>query len=244
MRAAECDAVLFDLDGVLTRTAAVHERAWSELFATVLGAEKTEVQPYSIADYFAHVDGKPRAEGVRAVLASRGIEIPTGTPGDDPTTHTIHGLGNRKNDIFLAELERQGAAAFNGAAELLDWLERRAIPKAVVSSSNNADSVLRAVGLRHRIDVVVDGQVAGAVGLAGKPAPDTYLYAAEQLCAVPARSLVVEDAVSGVAAGRSGGFRVVGIDRGAGRAALWRHGADIVVDELDEVFAADRAPMS
>ena len=241
MRAGECDAVLFDLDGVLTRTAAVHERAWAELFTAVLDAEGAGVREYSIDDYFAYVDGKPRAEGVRAVLASRGIEIPTGAPDDAPGTHSIHGLGNRKNDIFLAELERHGVEAFAGAADLLDWLERRAIPKAVVSSSNNADSVLRAVDLRHRIDLVVDGQIAAARGLPGKPAPDTYLYAAERLSAVPARTVVVEDAISGVAAGRRGGFWVVGIDRGAGHAALWRHGADIVVDELDEIFAADRA---
>lgn len=146
-----------------------------------------------------------------------------------------------KNEIFLAELERQGVDAFAGAAELLDWLERRAIPKAVVSSSNNADSVLRAVGLRHRIDLVVDGRTAAELGLAGKPAPDTYLFAAQQLSAAPERTVVVEDATSGVDAGRRGGFWVVGLDRGAGHAALLRHGANIVVDELDEVFAVDRA---
>src|SRR6185503_15498999 len=171
MRVRECEAVLFDLDGVLTRTAAVHERAWSRLFTDVFATVGDAVRPYSIDDYFAYVDGKPRADGVHAVLASRGIDLPLGHPDDDPTAQTIHGLGNRKNNMFLAELERHGVEAFDGAAEVLDWLEQQGIPKAVVSSSHNADCVLRAVGLRHRVDLVVDGGMAMARGLAGKPAP-------------------------------------------------------------------------
>lgn len=243
MRAHECDAVLFDLDGVLTRTAAVHERAWSRLFTDIFAtasARGSHVRPYSIDDYFTHIDGKPRADGVRAVLASRGIDLPVGHPDDDSGAQTIHGLGNRKNDMFVAELEQSGVEAFDGAADVLDWLEHRGLPKAVVSSSHNADSVLQAVGLRHRVDLVVDGGMAMALGLAGKPAPDTYLCAAERLSADPARTMVVEDATSGVEAGRRGGFWVVGIDRGAGRDTLIRNGADIVVDELDELFADDR----
>lgn len=231
MKADDCAAVLFDLDGVLTDTASVHERAWGRLFTDVFHAEARRgavVAPYTTADYFAHIDGKPRNEGVRAVCESRGL-------GFDE--ETIDELGNRKNAMFLTELDQNGARVFAGAVELLDWLESRAIPKAVVSSSRNAEPVLRVAGLRHKIDIVVDGVVALERGIKGKPAPDTYLYAAQQLGVEPGRAVVVEDAASGVESGRRGGFWVVGVDRGAGRDVLERHGADAVVTELDQIFS-------
>jgi beta-phosphoglucomutase family hydrolase len=243
MKARDCTAVLFDLDGVLTDTASVHERAWGGLFTAVFEAEAAcgaTVAPYTTADYFGYIDGKPRTEGVRAVLASRGIDLPDGGPDDDPDAHTVNGLGNRKNAMFLAELDEHGARTFPGAGELLDWLDLRAIPKGVVSSSRNAESVLRAAGMRHMVDIVVDGVVAMDRGIAGKPAPDTYLHAARQLDANAAHTIVVEDATSGVEAGRRGGFWVIGVDRGAGRDALLQYGADVVVTELDEIFADDR----
>jgi beta-phosphoglucomutase family hydrolase len=243
MRPADCDAVLFDLDGVLTDTAAVHETAWAALFAELFdnpAIEMTQHQPYSIVDYFTYIDGKPRNEGVKAVLSSRGIELPLGGPADDPDALTVNGLGNRKNRAFLAAIEAAGARAYPGSVEILDWLAAQNIPRAVVSSSRNAEAVLRAAGLRDRIDVVLDGNSAAGLRLAGKPAPDTYLRAAEQLSAAPSRTVVVEDAVSGVAAGHAGGFWVIGIDRGVGRQNLLDHGANTVIVELDEVFAPDR----
>lgn len=227
MKATDCQAVLFDLDGVLTDTASVHERAWSRLFADALDG----VAPYTPADYFTHIDGKPRNAGVRAVLESRGL---------DAAADHVEELGSRKNAMFLAELDEHGARVFPGAVELLEWLDRRATPKAVVSSSRNAEAVLRAAGLRHLVDPVVDGNTALELGIAGKPAPDTYLHAARAVGADPARTAVVEDATSGVNSGRAGGFWVVGVDRGAGRDALLAAGADVVIRELDEMFADER----
>lgn len=228
MTAHHCSAVLFDLDGVLTDTASVHERAWARLFTAVFEATPRVVDPYTAADYFTHIDGKPRNEGVRSVLESRAIVM---------DERQIDELGNRKNTMFLAELDAHGARVFPGAVELLDWLESHAIPKAVVSSSRNAEPVLRVAGLRHKIDVVVDGLVALDRGIAGKPAPDTYLYAARQLAVEPTDAIVVEDAASGVESGRRGGFSVIGVDRGAGRETLLRHGASAVVTDLDHVAA-------
>ena len=228
MKVGDLQAVLFDLDGVLTDTASVHERAWGRLFSDVL---VDPVAPYTTTDYFAHIDGKPRHEGVRAVLESRGLDAPA---------DYVDALGKRKNAMFLAELDEHGARVFPGAVALLNWLDHRATPKAVVSSSRNAEAVLRAAGLRQLIDLVVDGNTALARGIAGKPAPDTYLYAAHCLDADPARAVVVEDATSGTRSGRAGGFHVIGVDRGAGVQARLGAGADVVVDELDEVFAADR----
>lgn len=247
MRAAECDAVLFDLDGVLTDTAAVHEQAWKAMFTEVfdgLSRDGHAVAPYTIGDYFLYIDGKPRSEGVKAILASRGLQLPQGEAGDDPVLMTVSGLGNRKNDLFLRFVADHGVRLHRGAEEILAWLDLQAIPKAVVSSSRNADVVLRAAGLRDRIDVLIDGVVAAGLGLPGKPAPDTYLHAAGQLGADPGRSMVVEDATSGARAGRDGGFWVVGVDRGVGRDELCDSGAHVVVGELDEIFADERAPAS
>lgn len=232
------DAVLFDLDGVITPTAEVHMRAWSEMFNGFLEAYDGpgERSSYTDADYFAHVDGKPRYDGVRDFLASRGIELPEGTPDDPATAETVCGLGNRKNDAFNVVLERDGVAAYPGSVLLLDHLQGLGLPLGVVSSSANAAAVLAAAGLLDRFDTVVSGTVAHDLGLPGKPAPDTFRHAAEVLGSSPARAVVLEDAVSGVRAGRAGAFGlVVGVDRGAGVDRLSEAGADIVVADLAEL---------
>ena len=215
------------------------ERAWGALFRDLFAnpaCRGANPAPYSTSDYFTHIDGKQRFEGITAVLRSRNIDLPMGSPDDDENELTVHGLGNRKNAMFLQVIRDDGVRPYSGAFEILDWLVRQGIPRAVVSSSRNAEVVLSAAGLRSRLDLVMDGKSASTLGLAGKPAPDTYLNAAEQLRANPAHSVVVEDAVSGVAAGRAGGFHVVGVDRGAGREDLLHHGADVVIDELGELF--------
>lgn len=227
-------AVLFDLDGVITPTADVHMAAWREMFTAYLASHGGSGD-YTDADYFAHIDGKPRYDGVRDFLASRGITLPEGAPDDDPSAETVCGLGNRKNDTFNTIIARDGVRAYPGSLALLDDLEARRIAAAVVSSSKNAVAVLKAAGLGERFDVVVDGNLARREDLRGKPAPDTYLRAAE-LLGVPKEScMVVEDAVSGVQAGHAGGFgRVLGVDRGAGVDVLTEAGADLVVSDLEE----------
>ena len=237
VRVDEADAMLFDLDGVLTDTATVHERAWARMFTEFLDGRARSADPYTDADYFAHMDGRPRLEGVRALLRSRDIDLPEGRPDDGPDRLTMFGLGHRKNDVFAELMRTEGVRPYPGSVALLDWLADRHVPMAVVSSSRNAGAVLGAAGLGWRFEVVVDGTVAAARGLAGKPAPDTYLYAAAVLGVAPSRSVVVEDAISGVRAGRSGGFRVTGVDRGVGRRELFAHGADLVVDDLAELIA-------
>ena len=231
------DAALFDLDGVLTPTADVHMLAWKKMFSDFL-AFRGVAEPYTDSDYFDYVDGKPRYDGVRSFLMSRGIELPEGDPGDDPSAETVCGLGNRKNDAFSAVLAEDGVAAYPGSVVLLDHLAQLGVRVAVVSSSRNAPAVLTAAGLRDRFEVVVDGNVASAQRLLGKPSPQTFEAAAQQLGASVARSVVLEDALSGVAAGHAGGFGlVVGVDRGVGAERLRQAGAQIVVRELDELVA-------
>ncbi len=231
-------AVLFDLDGVLTPTAEVHERAWTTMFDEFL-AQLEPAQPgFTSIDYLTYVDGKPRFDGVRSFLASRGIARPDGETSDPPGFTTVGALGNRKNQLFSETLRRDGIAAYPGSLALLDLLEREVVPMAVVSSSRNAPEVLRAAQLSERFTVVVDGNVAENRNLAGKPAPDMFLEAARLLDVSPDRCVVVEDAVSGVAAGRAGDFALVlGVDRGSSRAALLASGADRVVDDLAETIA-------
>lgn len=233
---AVCDAALFDLDGVLTPTAEVHMRAWAEMFNSFL-AGRGLTEPYSDADYFAYVDGKPRYDGVRSFLASRGITLPEGEPTDPPEAETVCGLGNRKNGAFSAVLARDGVAPYPGSVRLIDHLAARGVAMAVVSSSQNAPMVLRAAGLDGRFGIVVDGKLARAERLPGKPAPDTYLYAADALGVPKERAVVFEDAVSGVQAGRAGAFGlVVGVDRGVGAQTLIDEGADLVVADLEELL--------
>jgi beta-phosphoglucomutase family hydrolase len=228
----EYDAILFDLDGVITPTAVVHMRAWSEMFNAFL-ADSPGQAPYTDADYFAHVDGKPRYDGVRDFLVSRGIEAPQ---------DLVVELGDRKNDAFNEVLERDGVTPYPGSVLLLDHLEGLGLPLGVVSSSANAPAVLEAAGLLDRFETVVSGTVAHELGLPGKPAPDTFLHAAEVLHAPAARSVVLEDAVSGVRAGRAGDFGlVVGVDRGAGAATLTDAGADLVVPDLAELVPGSAA---
>ncbi|SDS80636.1 haloacid dehalogenase superfamily, subfamily IA, variant 3 with third motif having DD or ED/beta-phosphoglucomutase family hydrolase [Nocardioides scoriae] len=235
-------AVLFDLDGVVTPTAEVHMRAWSEMFNEFLssgdqgGGDRAE---YTDADYFAHVDGKPRYDGVRDFLSSRGIDLPEGSSEDSADTLSVRGLGNRKNDAFNAVLERDGVEAYPGSVALLDHLRDLGLPLAVVSSSANAPAVLEAAGLSDRFATVVSGAVADELGLPGKPAPDTFVHAAEVLGTTPEHAVVLEDAVSGVRAGAAGHFAlVIGVDRGAGAQVLTDAGADVVVPDLADLVPA------
>lgn len=221
-------AVLFDLDGVVTPTAEIHERAWAELFA-----------PWGFDgnDYLTYVDGRPRYDGVRAFLASRGVELPWGDPSDPPGDGTICAMGNRKDETFNAVLAREGIKPYPGTMRVMDVLDHAGVPTAIVSSSKNATTVLRAAGIADRFAAVVDGVVAVEQHLAGKPDPATFVHAAQLLGVAPARAVVVEDAISGVAAGHAGDFALVlGVDRGGNRDALAAAGADLVVDDLEETL--------
>ncbi|MGP0224447.1 HAD family hydrolase [Paenarthrobacter sp. NCHU4564] len=229
-------ALLFDLDGVLTPTAVVHEQAWQELFDGYL-AEAGHPAGYRESDYFDHIDGKPRFDGVRDFLASRGITLPEGPLDDAPTSQTVQGLGNRKNAIFNAIVDTRGVDPYPGSVKFINAAVEAGLKVAVVSSSRNAPAVLKAAGLDHHFEVVVDGQVAAAVGLPGKPDPATFTYAASLLGVPTEECIVVEDAVSGVQAGSAGNFRaVIGVDRGAGRQTLLDAGATLVVDDLSDLL--------
>ena len=228
---------LFDLDGVLTPTAIVHMHAWSRLFTPFLEAHGAN--PYTDDDYFAYIDGKPRYDGVRSLLASRGIVVDEGDVTDAGTLDTVHGLGNRKNDAFNETLAEEGVSPYPASVAFLDAVTRAGARVAVVSSSKNAPAVLAAAGLADRFEVVVDGAVAAREGLPGKPEPDTFERAADLLGLDTADCAVVEDAESGVKAGAAGEFGIViGVDRGVGREALEELGADVIVDELDELIPA------
>jgi len=237
--------LLFDLDGVITQTAKVHGAAWKEMFDDYLRgrAERTgeEFVPFDARhDYDAYVDGKPRYDGVRSFLASRGIELPDGTPGDPPDAETVAGLGNRKNELVLDLIRRQGVDVYDGSVRYVEEARRRAIPMAVVSSSANAREVLSSVGLLDRFDDVVDGVVATRERLKGKPAPDTFVHGARRLGLEPAEAAVFEDAQAGVEAGRAGNFGfVVGVDRVGQAEELRARGADIVVEDLSELLDDD-----
>lgn len=230
-------AVLFDLDGVLTPTAELHMRAWERLFAPFCTARG--LAPYTDADYFAHIDGKPRFDGVHTMLASRGVELPWGSTDDAPGESTVCALGNEKNQIVNAMFVEEGIEPYPGSVRFLDAVTAAGAHVAVVSSSRNAPSVLAAAGIADRFEVVVDGAVAERDGLPGKPAPDTYLRAAELLGVTAAEAIVVEDALSGVRSGRAGSFGLVlGVDRGVGPDALLAAGADLVVSDLGELDAS------
>lgn len=227
-------AILFDLDGVLTPTAVVHERAWQELFDGYLESVPSAVG-YRESDYFDHIDGKPRFDGVRDFLASRSIVLPEGPADDDPANETVQGLGNRKNLVFN-EIVAGGVEPYEGSVRFIEAALARGLKLAVVSSSRNAPAVLEAAGLSHHFPVVVDGVVAATEGLPGKPDPATYDYAARLLGLPSEECVVVEDAVSGVKAGSSGKFHsVIGVDRGAGRQILLAAGATFVVNDLIEL---------
>lgn len=234
-------ACLFDLDGVLTRTAVVHAAAWREMFNAYLRqvAERdgTPFAPFTQRDYDRYVDGKPRQDGTRSFLASRGITLPEGAPDDSPDRETIRGLGNRKNETVVTLIREQGVDAYPGSVQYLKDAEAAGLRRAVVSSSANCQDVLASAGLSGYIEQVVDGIVAARDGLAGKPAPDTFLAAARGLSVTPAQAAVFEDALAGVEAGRAGGFGlVIGVDRVGQADALREHGADIVVSDLAELL--------
>ncbi len=241
-------ALLFDLDGVLTKTAAVHAAAWKEMFDDFLRqraeSEGTPFVPFDIHDdYDEYVDGKPRSDGVRDFLRSRQIVLPEGGDEDPPQAQTVRGLGNRKNVLVLERIERDGVEVFEGSRRYLDAAREAGARLAVVSSSANTAQVLEVTGIADYFEVRVDGITIVERGLKGKPAPDTFLYAASELGVEPAHAAVFEDALAGVEAGRAGHFGVVvGVDRVGQAAALAEHGADVVVQDVAELLEPPVGP--
>jgi beta-phosphoglucomutase family hydrolase len=237
-------ACLFDLDGVITETARLHARAWKEAFDGFLSSSSGSVHaafvPFDLVrDYEAYVDGKPRDDGTRAFLASRGIQLPEGADDDPASADTVKGLGRRKNNILLGLLHSQGVEAYSGSVRYVCAVKLTGMRTAIVSSSKNCHDVLAAAHIADLFDVRIDGVVAEARHLAGKPAPDTYLAAAEALAVTAAQSAVFEDALAGVDAGRAGKFGfVVGVDRIGQAEALRGHGADVVVADLAMLLEA------
>jgi beta-phosphoglucomutase family hydrolase len=231
-------ALLFDLDGVLTGTADLHRAAWKVMFDEYLRQRDGEAfAPFTDRDYTDHVDGRPRADGVREFLASRGIQLPEGDRDDPPSAETVNGLGNRKNDLVQKLIREQGVAPYPGSRRYLEAARDAGLPMAVVSSSANTMAVLEAADLTAFVSTVVDGLALAKRGLRGKPAPDTFLAAARDLGVTPSQAAVFEDALAGVAAGRAGEFGfVVGVNRANQADALRAHGADVVVDDLAELL--------
>jgi beta-phosphoglucomutase family hydrolase len=228
---------LFDLDGVLTRTATVHMAAWKRTFDEYLAAHEPGSRPFDQDDYNRYVDGKPRADGVRDFLASRGIELPEGGAGDAPDAATVQGIAARKNELVLRELDEHGVEVYPGSLRYLRAVKEAGLPTAVVTASANGEQVIAAGGFADLVDARVDGVVAARDGLRGKPAPDTFLAGARALGVEPAAAVVFEDALSGVSAGRAGEFGyVVGVDRVGQAEELARAGADVVVTDLAELL--------
>jgi beta-phosphoglucomutase family hydrolase len=238
---------LFDLDGVLTQTAKVHAKAWKQMFDEFLrGWYARKGEPYREFvlpdDYENYVDGKPRRDGVRSFLESRGIDLPLGSPQDSPDDETIYGLGLRKNDIVLKLIHDDGVEPYEGSVRYVEKARDAGLRRAVVSSSTNCKDVLIAAGIADLFETTIDGNVAEHEHLAGKPAPDTFLAGARALGAQPAQATVFEDALAGVEAGRAGDFGfVVGVDRIGHAKALAEHGADVVVKDLAELLGGDRS---
>jgi beta-phosphoglucomutase family hydrolase len=236
------EACLFDMDGVLTQTATVHAAAWKEMFDAYLrrraDATGEAFVPFDDdRDYAQYVDGKPRADGVRDFLASRGIQLPEGERDDPPDADTVAGLGNRKNELVVGLIRDRGVQSYPGSVRYVHAVRDAGRRTAVVSSSVNTPEILRAASIADLFEVVVDGRAIQERGLRGKPAPDTFLAAARELGVAPAQAAVFEDALAGVAAGRAGGFGfVVGVDRADQAEALREHGADVVVKDLAELL--------
>jgi beta-phosphoglucomutase family hydrolase len=243
--AARYDAVVFDMDGVVTKTATVHAAAWKALFDSYLRDRSARTgepfRPFDVeADYLPYVDGKPRYDGVRDFLASRGVTLPWGDPSDPPDAETVCGLGNRKNDFFTAEVAAHGVEAFPTTVALIHALKEHGVHTAIISASKNTSTILDAAGVRSLFEAQVDGEVADDLSLPGKPDPAVFLEAARRVGATPRRAVVVEDAEAGVQAGHRGGFAlVIGVDRSDHAAALRAHGADVVVDDLGWVNVTD-----
>ena len=238
-------ACLFDLDGVLTRTATLHAAAWKQMFDDFLSQRRShahdadeDLDPVRMpTDYVRYIDGKLRTDGVRSFLASRRIALPEGSPDDPPTAETIDGLASRKNELVLDLIERQGVEVYDGSIRFVEVARDAGIRCAVVSASKNTGTVLAAAHIEHLFEVRIDGVVAEQQAMRGKPAPDTFLAAAEALETPPDAASVFEDAEAGVEAGRAGGFGyVVGVDRAGNADALRAHGADIVVGDLSELL--------
>ncbi|MBV9381787.1 MAG: beta-phosphoglucomutase family hydrolase [Streptosporangiaceae bacterium] len=235
-------ACLFDMDGVVTRTALVHAAAWKEMFDDFLRRHAaqagTAFVPFDpVGDYDEYVDGKPRLDGTQSFLESRSIHLPEGTPDDPPGTPTVYGLSNRKNDLVLEKLAQGGVGVYEGSIRYIKAARAAGLRTAIVSSSANTVEVLRSAQIEDLFDTRVDGRVAAERGLKGKPAPDTFLAAARDLGKTPGQATVFEDALAGVAAGRAGHFRfVVGVDRVGQAEGLRKHGADIVVKDLEELL--------
>jgi beta-phosphoglucomutase family hydrolase len=236
-------ACLFDLDGVLTQTAKVHAEAWKQTFDEYLHqrADRGDEQFKEfdkVADYDEYVDGKPRYDGVRSFLQSRGIQLPEGDHDDPPSKETVCGIGNRKNELVLKLISEQGVEAYDGSVAFVKAAREAGLRRAVVSSSANCKDVLIAAGIEDLFEARIDGIVAEQEHLRGKPAPDTFLAGAKALGVKPARAVVFEDALAGVQAGRDGRFGfVVGVDRVGQADALRQHGASVVVSDLDELLA-------
>ncbi len=238
-------AFIFDTDGVVTRTATVHAAAWKAMFDVFLAARAAETGepfvPFGDEDYRRYVDGRARYDGVAAFLESRSIRLPPGHPDDSPEVATVCGLGNRKNEAFLAEVQEHGVEAFSSTLEFVEALHEQGVRSAVVSASENCREILESAGAAEHFEVRVDGLDAAALGLAGKPDPALFLEAARRLAVAPDAAAVVEDAIAGVQAGRRGGFGlVVGLDRAGDPAALAASGADIVASDLSELELDDR----
>jgi beta-phosphoglucomutase family hydrolase len=230
--------LLFDLDGVITKTAVVHAAAWKEMFDAFLATRAGQAPFDPRVDYDKFVDGKPRYDGVRSFLASRGITLPDGAPTDAPDAETVCGLGNRKNDLVGALIARDGVEAYPGTVKYLEAAKAAGFRMAVVSSSANCRAILESCGLIDDFEEIMDGVVAAERKIKGKPAPDTFIAASQTLGASLSESVVFEDALAGVEAGRAGGFGyVVGVDRVGQADALSARGADIVVEDLEELIA-------
>ena len=242
IRREEYDAVLFDLDGVITNTAEVHAACWKKMFDEYLQNHATQkgegFRPFDlVTDYRLYVDGKPRFDGVRDFLTSRGIQIPEGSPDDSPQAETVRGLGNRKNDLVSEIIEEIGVQPYEGSVQFVHQLCRKGFKIAVVTSSENCTAVLKSAKLDTFFEVRVDGNMIQTQQLAGKPAPDTFLVAAKLLEVEPKRAVVIEDAISGVQAGCNGNFGlVVGVARKGNAEELKHHGAHLVVRDLDELL--------
>jgi beta-phosphoglucomutase family hydrolase len=236
------DAVLFDLDGVITDTANMHAACWKQMFDAYLQKRAVErgepFRPFNIAtDYRLYVDGKPRFNGVRDFLTSRGIQLPEGSPDDPAQAETVGGLGNRKNNLINEVIEEVGVEPYEGSVKLIHQLHHQEFKIAVVTSSQNCEAVLKAAKLDAFFEVRVDGNTIDAQQLAGKPAPDTFLMAAQRLGVEPKRAVVVEDAISGVQAGRNGNFGlVIGVARKGNAEELQHHGAHLVLNDLGELL--------
>ncbi|MFC9463518.1 beta-phosphoglucomutase family hydrolase [Streptomyces coelicoflavus] len=233
----DIQACLFDLDGVVTRTAVVHAAAWKATFDAFLRErDGADFRPFTDSDYDQYVDGRPRADGVRSFLASRGIELPEGTPDDPPDAGTVNGVGNRKNELLLEKIRTDGVEPYEGTLRYIDAVRAAGLATAIVSSSANTRDVLRSIDAERLFDVRIDGVVARERKLPGKPHPDTFLAAARDLGVEASRAAVFEDALAGMDAGRSGHFGyVVGVDRVGQTDALYAHGADRVVKDLAEL---------